>query len=121
MEYLAPAIQLILGLGILNVWLLRRTKVTPYRGGGSPTLREEFRAYNLPDFFYYIIGALKLTAAALLLFGLYFENLVDFGALLLAALMAGAFAMHLKIRDPLIKAVPSVTLLLLCLVLLLLK
>ena len=31
MEYLAPAIQLILGLGILNVWLLRRTKVTPYR------------------------------------------------------------------------------------------
>ena len=121
MEYVAPVIQLILGLGILNVWLLRRTKVTPYRGGGSPTLREEFRAYNLPDFFYYIIGALKITAATLLLAGLYFDNLVEIGAILLAALMAGAFAMHLKIRDPLIKAVPSVVLLLLCLVLLLLK
>ena len=68
------------------------------------TLREEFRAYNLPDFFYYIIGALKITAA--LLAWDFLKTCRDW-CTLAAALMV-TFAMHLKIRDPLIKAVPSV-------------
>jgi hypothetical protein len=121
MDLLAPVLQLVLGLGILNVWLLRRNQPTAYRGGGAPSLFEEFRAYGLPDSVFYLVGALKLIAAALLLFGLSLPVLVRPGALLLAGLMAAALAMHLKIRDPLSKSLPAASLLVLCIVLLALR
>ena len=31
-------LQILVGLGLLNVWLLRRQSATPYRGGASRTL-----------------------------------------------------------------------------------
>ena len=42
MEWLSLAnlLQVVVGLGLLNVWLLRGRSATPYRGGASRTLRE---------------------------------------------------------------------------------
>ena len=49
MEYLSIAFQLIVGVSILNVWLIQANKATPWRGGSATTIKEEFAAYGLPE------------------------------------------------------------------------
>jgi hypothetical protein len=59
MEYLRSVLTVIISLGILNVWLLRFNKPTPYRGGTAKNLKEEFAAYGLPVWFMWVVGASK--------------------------------------------------------------
>jgi hypothetical protein len=80
---------------------------------------EEFAAYGFPGWFCYLIGVLKVGAALCLLAGLVVPALVTPAAALIAALMAGALIMHIKVRDPWKKSLPAFCLLLLCLVILL--
>lgn len=42
-------LQLVAGVGLLNVWVLRQGWATRYRGGAAPTLKAEFEAYGLPS------------------------------------------------------------------------
>jgi len=49
MEYAEIALKLIIGLSILNVWLVRSKKSTAWRGGDANNIAEEFQAYGLPD------------------------------------------------------------------------
>lgn len=111
MEYAQYALQVIAGLGILNVWLLRFRRHTPYRGGEASTMTEEFAHYGLPTGSVYLVGFLKIVSALGLLGGLIIHSLVLPSALLLAALMLGALAMHLKVKDPAKKSIPAVTML----------
>jgi hypothetical protein len=108
---LSNLLQLVVGLGLLNVWLVRRSASTPYRGGASRTLQEEFAAYGLPSFVFYVVGALKVSAAIILLAGLWMAAPVRPAAMVVLALMVGAIAMHVKVGDPLIKSVPAVLML----------
>jgi uncharacterized membrane protein YphA (DoxX/SURF4 family) len=108
--------QLIVGLGLLNVWLLRFNKPTRYRGGNAASMPEEFATYGLPGWFCYLVGFLKLTAALGLLTGLMVPPLVFPSAVLVAALMVGAVAMHLKVKDPALKSLPALSVLVLSLV-----
>jgi len=108
---LQTLLQIILGLGLLNVWLVRASASTRYRGGTATSLREEFQAYGLPGWFFVLTGFLKLSAALLLLAGLWFPELVLPAAGLLVALMVGALAMHVKVKDPLIRSVPALSML----------
>ena len=48
-------LQIVVGLGLLNVWLLRVQSSTAFRGGSAQSLREEFAAYDLPDWFFYLV------------------------------------------------------------------
>jgi uncharacterized membrane protein YphA (DoxX/SURF4 family) len=109
MEWLSLTnlLQIIVGLGLLNVWLLRGRSSTPYRGGAAQTLQQEFAAYGLPGFAFYLVGALKIGAAIVLLAGVWLALPVRAAAGLVAALMIGAVAMHLKVGDPLMKSVPA--------------
>ncbi len=50
----------------LNVWLVRGHSTTSYRGGASQTLKDEFAAYGLPGFAFYVVGALPVLEAAAL-------------------------------------------------------
>ena len=109
-------LQIVAGLGILNVWLLRRDRPTPYRGGGASNMKEEFAAYGLPAWSVWVVGGLKLLCALGLLLGLAVSPLVDPSAMVLGLLMLGAFAMHLKVKDPFPRAVPSLALLAVCVV-----
>ena len=120
MEYLRIALQIIVALGIFNVWLLRSGKATPYRGGGAMDMRQEFARYGLPPKVMYIVGALKLGCAVALLVGILVPVLVQPAAALLAALMSVAVAMHLKIKDPTLKSLPAAAMLALCLLILVL-
>jgi len=104
---LSSLLQLIVGLGLLNVWLVRSQSGTSYRGGAAQTLQGEFAAYGLPGFAFYLVGALKIGAAIILIAGVWFALPVREAAGLVAVLMIGAIAMHFKVGDPLMKSLPA--------------
>ncbi len=114
MEWLSlpNLLQIIVGLGLLNVWLVRGSSSTSYRGGSAQTLQEEFATYGLPGFAFYLVGALKIGAAVILLAGVWMATLpVREAAGLVAALMLGAIVMHLKVGDPVVKSLPAAAML----------
>jgi uncharacterized membrane protein YphA (DoxX/SURF4 family) len=117
MHALQLIIQIIIPLGIFNVWLVRPRLQTPYRGSNATTLKDEFTAYGLPHWAFYVIGGLKLTAAAMLLLGLIVPVLILPAAGLMAGLMLGAVLMHAKVGDPLTRYVPALLMLCMSLVL----
>jgi len=100
-------LQIILALGLFNVWLLRTGKATNYRGGQAKNLKEEFATYGLPPFMYFLVGGLKILCAIALLVGLWVPAAVVPAAGVLAVLMLGALAMHIKVGDPISKSVPA--------------
>jgi uncharacterized membrane protein YphA (DoxX/SURF4 family) len=104
---IASVLQILVGLGLLNVWLLRRQSATAYRGGSAKNLKEEFAAYGLPAPMFYIVGGLKIICGVLLLVGLAYPAVVLPAAATVAVLMVGAVAMHLKVGDPVTKYVPA--------------
>ncbi len=116
MEYLRIALQVIVGLGILNVWLIRSRRSTSYRGGEAETLREEFTAYGLPFWFMCLIGVLKIGLAVTLLLAIFPKASVPArpAAIGLGLLMVGAFVMHLKIKDPVKRSFPAIAVLTMC-------
>ncbi len=89
------------------MWLLRRHSATAYRGGEAKNLKDEFAAYGLPAPMFYIVGGLKIICGVLLLVGLAYPPVVLPAAAVVAVLMMGAVAMHLKVRDPVSKFVPA--------------
>jgi uncharacterized membrane protein YphA (DoxX/SURF4 family) len=111
MEIVIQALQVIVALGLLNVWLIRSSKSTPYRGGDAQTISEEFAAYGLPAFMMYVVGGLKVIIALAMIAGLWIPALVIPAAVVLIVLMAGAFVMHLKVKDPFKKSIPAILML----------
>lgn len=109
--YIVSILQIILAFGLVNVWLVRFRKPTKYRGGGAANMEQEFRAYGLPTWFMYIIGTAKMVIAGLLVMGLWIPAVILPAAAVLAVLMIGAVAMHIKVRDVFIKMVPAMAML----------
>jgi uncharacterized membrane protein YphA (DoxX/SURF4 family) len=120
MEILVIASQIIVALGLLNVWLLRTDKATEWRGGDARSMREEFAAYGLPGWAMWVVGFLKVTFAVLLIIGIWVPVLVRPAAIGIAILMVGAVAMHFKVGDPPKKSLPAAIILVLTLVIILL-
>jgi uncharacterized membrane protein YphA (DoxX/SURF4 family) len=108
MYWLVITSQLILGFGLLNVWLLRAGKATPYRSRAAQNMSEEFAEYGLPSWFMWSTGCLKVTLGVALIAGLWFRSVTGPAAALLAL---GAVIMHWKVQDPLLKFFPAASLL----------
>ncbi len=108
----ATILQVVIALGLLNVWLLRAKSPTGYRGGGAASLKQEFATYGLPEWFFYLIGALKVGSALCLLAGLWYPQVVLPAAGLVVLLMLGALAMHMRVKDPLVRSLPAFLMLL---------
>jgi len=107
MKIVSLIFQIIAALGLLNVWVLRFHKKTPYRGGAAQSLPEEFASYGLPKWSLWAVGGLKTLCAVSLLLGFWVPVLVAPAAGIIALLMVGAVTMHFKIGDPLIKSLPA--------------
>jgi uncharacterized membrane protein YphA (DoxX/SURF4 family) len=107
MKILLNTVQIIVALGLINVWVLRFRKKTPYRGGSSETLPGEFAAYGLPPWSLWLVGSLKLGCALLFLAGIWVPKTVAPSAIVLTLLMLGAIFMHMKVRDPLLRSLPA--------------
>ena len=107
MPLIGSILQVIVGLGLLNVWLLRRGSTTSYRGGEAKNLKEEFATYGLPAAMFYIVGGLKIICGVLLLVGLAYPPVVLPAAAVVVVLMFGAVVMHNKVGDAGVKFVPA--------------
>ncbi len=107
-------LQVVVALGLLNVWLVRARASTNYRGGSAQSLKEEFATYGLPEWSFYVVGALKIGSAVLLLVGIWVPGLVRLPALIVAVLMVGALAMHAKAKDAPVKYLPALLMLIMC-------
>jgi uncharacterized membrane protein HdeD (DUF308 family) len=108
--------QIIIALGIFNVWLLRLEKSTIWRGGEANNMQEEFAVYGLPAWLMKGVGGLKLILAVCLLLGVFLPVIVQPAAVGMAFLMLGAVSMHFKVGDQLRKSLPAICMLLLSLV-----
>ena len=107
--------QIVIALGILNVWLLRTQQETAWRGGDAKNMEEEFHVYGLSTFVMKLVGVCKVSMALFLLVGIWYPPLTVVAAGIMAALMLCAVLMHLKVHDPIKKSLPAATLLLLSL------
>lgn len=74
---------------------------------------QEFKLYGLPDWLRDLVGILKLTLSLLLLIGIERKPFAVAGGLGIAFLMGCAFAMHLRVKNPLFKMLPCLALLVL--------
>ena len=115
MNNLIIALKVIVGISILNVWLIQNKKPTIWRGAKAKTIIEEFEAYGLSIKTCYVIGFIKVLLSVLLISSIWFEELAFFSALGLAILLTGSVIMHIKINDIWFKSFPATLFLLMCL------
>ncbi len=109
MNVIGRLTQTAAALWILDVWFRRFDKDTGYRGGEATNMKEEFEVYGLSEKQMYAVGAAKVSLAGLLLAGHVFPRLVRPASLGLAAFMAGAIAMHVKVGDPVKRYLPALS------------
>ena len=109
-------INLIISVSILNVWLIRFNKATTYRGGDANSMKEEFAAYGLPDWSMYFVGSIKVLLSLIIIYSV-FINSIDLLICyyLMSFFMIGAIIMHIKIKDPIKKSFPAISILILLL------
>jgi hypothetical protein len=107
MNYIIIAFKIIVGISILNVWLLQQNKPTRWRGGDAKTIVEEFKVYGFSKNFCYLIGFLKVSLAIILMASIQFEMLTLIGSLGLSALLAGSILMHIIVKDVWYKSFPA--------------
>jgi len=104
-------LQLAIAIGLINVWLFRFNKATEYRGGDAKNMREEFVAYGLPLWLMYFVGTMKVAIAIMLIISFWIEQLLVYNLVALAALMIVAVLMHVKVKDPIKKSYPALSIL----------
>ena len=119
MEYVTIIIKVFIFFSIVNVWFLRFNKPTTWRGGQAANMKKEFEAYGLSESILYFVGGLKVLAATLLFASIWIPQLTLPAAGIMAVLMAGAIAMHIKISDPLKRSFPAFSFLVLSIILIL--
>lgn len=117
MDWFKIAVQIIIAIGIYNVWLVRFGKATEWRGGSATDMKSEFEAYGIPYWMMLVVGFFKVTLATLLLVGIWVPLLVGPAAVGMTSLMTGAIGMHIKVKDPILKSLPAFTMFSLSLIL----
>ena len=108
-------LQILIALGLVNVWIFRSGRATKYRGAGAQNMKQEFIVYGLPVWAMYVVGFLKMMIVVVMVSVLFAPYLmVPFGITafaLLVVLMIGAIAMHIKVKDTLMKIFPAICML----------
>jgi hypothetical protein len=106
MSWVLAAVQIVVAVSVLFVWVIR-----------LPNVEREFREYHLSDVVRNAVGAAKISAAALLLAGLWYPGLVLPAASVMACFMLCAQYFHFRARHPAAQYLASFVLLLLSLLL----
>ncbi len=94
--------QIILGLSVVYVWIFRYDNVV-----------KEFKQFGLTDLTRNFVGASKIAMATLLIAGIWHSALILIPALFMGIFMIAAQYFHFKIKNPFIKHIPSLILLIL--------
>ncbi len=109
MTNIAKIAQIGSALWIFNVWFNRFNKDTGYRGGDAKNMQEEFEEYGLSKNTMYAVGAAKVGLASMMLVGLFVPKYTRPASAGLAAMMLGAIGMHVKVKDPVKRSIPAIS------------
>ena len=85
---------------VFFVWMVRYANIV-----------QEFKQYGLPDWVRDLVGILKITISLMLLIGIERAPFAMEGGIGIALLMGAAFVTHLRVKNPVFKMLPSLTLL----------
>ena len=96
--------QLIVSISVISVWVFRYDNIVL-----------EFKQYDISNLLRNIVDASKISLATILILGIWYTELLVVSSLLMAFLMICAQFYHIKVKNPLIKYVPSFLLLVLSL------
>ena len=94
--------QVILGLSVVYVWVFRFDNVV-----------KEFKQFGLNDLTRNFVGAFKIALATLIIAGIWHSSLVQIPSIIMGLFMIAAQYFHFKIKNPFIKHLPSLILLIL--------
>lgn len=108
MEELVTIAQLIIAISVYYVWVFRFHNVI-----------KEFEAFGLSDVIRNIVGASKISIATLLIVGIWHSSFILISSVLMGLFMIAAQYFHFKVKNPFIKHLPSLILLILCIFLVL--
>lgn len=103
MEQLIKLAQIVLPLSVAYVWVFRFHNVV-----------KEFKEFGLSDLTRNMVGASKISVAALIFAGIWYSSLVFIPSILMGLFMIAAQFFHFKVKNPFIKHLPSLVLLILC-------
>ncbi len=107
LPYLSIAFKVIIFFSIVNVWLIRFGKPSPYRGGGAKTMKDEFEVYGFSTAVMYLVGAVKILLATAILVSIWYPEFSTPAAGGMGIFMLGAIAMHFRANDPGIRSFPA--------------
>ncbi len=102
MHNLSVCLQALVAGSVFFVWVVRYANAV-----------EEFKQYGLPDWLRDLVGILKMAFALLLLIGVERPQFAVVGGVGIAVLMLAAFLTHLRVKNPVVKMLPCLSLLLL--------
>ena len=104
MENISILAQIVVSISVVIVWVFRRDNIAL-----------EFEQYELSNLSQNIVGALKISLATILILGIWYNELLILSSLLMAFLMICAQYFHFKVKNPWMKFMPSLALLILSL------
>ena len=107
-------LQLVIGVSIMVIWILRTTVSSAYRVGDAQTLSEEFTEAGFTEGVYQVMRILKPIFAFLLVIGIVYEPFFIPCMSFTTLAMIGAVYAHVKVKDEMKKMIPAVTLLIFC-------
>jgi hypothetical protein len=103
MEQLIKLVQIVLAISVAYVWVFRFHNVV-----------KEFKQFGLSDLTRNMVGASKISVATLIFAGIWYSSLVFIPSILMGLFMIAAQFFHFKVKNPFIKHLPSLVLLMLC-------
>ena len=102
MNILAIFLESLVSASIFFVWVVRYDNIV-----------SELKQFGYPDWLRDLVGILKLTLSVLLLIGITDNRFAVAGGIGIALLMIAAFVTHIRVKNPLHKMMPSLTLMVL--------
>ena len=100
MHALTISLQALVAASVFFVWVVRYANIV-----------QEFKQYGLPDSLRDLVGILKMTFALMLLIGIDRGLFAVVGGIGIAILMGAAAVTHLRVKNPVFKMLPSLSLL----------
>lgn len=103
MEEFTKLVQIAVAVSVAYVWIIRFHNVV-----------KEFKDFGLSDLTRNFVGAAKISLATMLVLGIWYPSLIFIPAILMGFFMLGAQYFHFRAKNPFIKRLPSLILLILC-------
>jgi uncharacterized membrane protein YphA (DoxX/SURF4 family) len=100
MHALTISLQALVAASVFFVWVVRYANII-----------QEFKQYGLHEWLRDLVGILKMTFSLMLLIGIERRPFAVAGGIGIAVLMGAAFLTHLRVKNPVFKMLPSLTLL----------